>query len=649
MNFEIWRLLVCIGLVISACQAADSTENLAVTAARHDVSEPNMNPKSSTAHSRLTGSFDALMNQLRSDPNLQNVQQQLSESKKNTGTEEALTKELQLNAPSNNESTVQKGVQLDAAGQDSRLARRAKVLEMNRTNANDSDSLHDQSISALHDPIAIQAPSDLAAPNGLRSSALMKEKANFYSQNLQITPKTTPSNLHLNDDPVVKMVNGSLAIVPQNGFQASQGQKVEDRGLNTQMIEQQKKETEDRLLNLKEELRDKKELFVQEKARLHQLIQSYNAASDRMNELKRNTDIVKKTLITENSDYQKHYHEFQKFSSEREAKRNYLQNEYRKNQLLNQQLQATENELKAKNQFMQTQIKELEQKKGEVLAIDEQLKQHKQRLTDQKVNFKAQYEELQTHFKQLSEQKEALKTAKEALETSKTTLEKQIEGFQKTQKSGEFLQNQIDKTKEETDKEQVQLTEIKKAYNAKLEELIDKLKELEKFKEVFQQKQFAYNSKNANVSFHQRKVNEKQLLLDRKEKILIGREADYKEKERVCQCGVQSNPLADFSTKPITPISIPSIPLGVPINGQPLFTFNNNNRQLNEEKIETSNKTQNPPLQNTNNSPQLPTQTGNIAKLPPKADLERMMIQMKVPQLEIFNDPYFKQKKFFSS
>jgi len=645
MKFEIWHLLLGIMFMISAYQTVESKSKLSSTIDEIIGYNSLINSKPAFLHSRLTNNFDPRIIRMRSDPDFQRSQQFLTTLKMDGNIKEHPLKELLSETIFSNEKSIKPAIQSEKDMQNDQLIYRTNSAEMNRAHNIDFNSIHSVNDRQTNQLSFALSSNGLATEIGPSLMDVSKKKTNFFDHILTNMSEIPSANLGFDDESSVEVTNGSPKILLKSKFHSFSYKNNQDRDLTTEAVEQKLNRGTERLLNLNEELQTKNAKFVKEKTKLYQFIQSYNSASVRIHEMRRNMEVVKKTYTSENRDYQNYFNHFKKFVLDREQKRNYLKNEYRKNQVLHQMLIETESQLKNKNQFMEAQIKELYQKKNEVIAINDQLKQQKQKLINENVHFENHYQELQNNFKQLSGQKEALSAVKTALETSKETLEKQIEGFQDTQKRGDFLRNQIDQTKKEIENEQIQLTEVKQAYNKKLEELIEKLKELEKFKEIFQHKQCSFTTKNANVSFYRRKVNEKQLLLNRKEKILERRVVDLKEKQRICKCDGQISEFYDH--KPASN-SIAFTDAKAPWNNLLVFTSKNSQDQ-NSASRNLSGTEEYYPSHNPSNTTQQTSYSASSSHCPLKGQIQLKMMEKQGPRVDIFKDPYFSQKKFFSA
>jgi hypothetical protein len=612
MKFEIQ----CFALWIIMAWVSMSTLDSGLEANQRSLLPPVENISQNFSHgSKLAENFETFMEQMKSKQN--NVEEP---------TNNKLTHKIEDNEQNNriialsNETgsidTSNPGVNENISTSMSGGPNREILLENETNNKNIRQLENDQKFTQESMiPPYIDLNDNLGVGNNKASSAQSQEFLKLLNQ--APNSVTTPFSLKIEEEPKLEMKNGSLYILNKNVQPSQTSPAEEDRTLAIEeaaKADKLKKEANERHLKLKIELNNKKAEFTLARSNLRKLMQKYSDDINYVQQMRRSIDDVKRTLKSEAITYKNHYSAFSQFYSENVAYRQLLQKEYTKNQILNEKLKKREAEIRSKNDFLARQLHDLDQKKVQVKEVAKQLESHTGELSEAKEKYQSQVAELQSHSRMLEEERKSVKEEKDSVDLRKKELNEQLSYLKKTQNTDRFLINQIESEQLEEKNDEDQLLELKKTYKSKLEELLAHIRELEGLKEGYYKDLSQYNVKRDSVEFQKRKINEKEILLNKKKSILETRERDLSNKKRICQCEGSKSIINDLSNQ------YDANKLG--------------DKQTLNRKLLT-------PLQ---------SYASDTSKS--QGSLPRIAMNIKstqTPELEIFKDPYFNQSKFFSS
>ena len=215
---------------------------------------------------------------------------------------------------------------------------------------------------------------------------------------------------------------------------------------------------------------------------------------------------------------------------------------------LDQQLDA----LRRKHDYLTGAFELLKQKRQDLASKDQAMEERRKKVECSETDYAAKLEELHQQLARLERDNQQLQRQKRELGENSLVIRGEIAKLRKRAKRRRVLKRRIDARQLNPELKKREMKGVKQEYARDFQALMQRVTELEVIKRQNNENMRGLDALREEFESEQSRLNEKVMLLDKKEEVLRSKEKDYRFKERTCGCqGVQPLPGAslDFQSR----------------------------------------------------------------------------------------------------
>lgn len=199
---------------------------------------------------------------------------------------------------------------------------------------------------------------------------------------------------------------------------------------------------------------------------------------------------------------------------------------------LTEQIEA----LNKKHEYLAQQFDDLNQKKQELTSKGQLMEERKKKVECSDAEFASKLENLHAELSKLARDNEQLELKKTELDRNSSVIQSEIAKLKQRAKKRRILKRRIQSRKLRPELKKSEMENIKRSYTESFQTLMTRVTELEVIKKQNNQNLMSLDALKEDFDSEQSRLNEKIILLKKKEEVLRNKERDYQFKEQTCGC-----------------------------------------------------------------------------------------------------------------
>ena len=211
--------------------------------------------------------------------------------------------------------------------------------------------------------------------------------------------------------------------------------------------------------------------------------------------------------------------------------------------------------LQRKNEYLAGAFDLLKTKKTSLIEKKQKIEDEKSRVTNEESNYEVKLRTLQQQVEVVKNEKGKLEKIQRELVSNRKLIQKELSSIKIKAKKRKMLIRKIKKRRLSPNQKKQELENLKNEYSQSFQKLMAKITELEDLKKQNNEHAKEFDLMKENADFENTKVNEKIMLLNKKEEILKNRHNDYTFKERICGCMIADVP-SELDLMKLAPVEL---------------------------------------------------------------------------------------------